>query len=54
MEQTTPRGGETDSPAHDGLIEKLEKIVESMPSSANAHYNLGIALARIGQWDAAI
>ena len=38
----------------EALIAKLEKTVASMPVSANAHYNLGVALSQRGEWDRCI
>ena len=38
-------------PVTDEDIRKLENTVASMPDSANAHYNLGLALAQRGEWD---
>ena len=42
---------ETTVPITEDDIKKFENMVASMPDSANAHYNLGLALAQRGEWD---
>ncbi len=36
---------------HDDTIEDLERKLADNPDSANLHYNLGLAFARVKEWE---